>query len=418
MADTWNFVAVVFLLSVLNIVHTALIAKENFPVTIEVPTNIPCGTNGTPCRAEAKREIVDPCDPPQFCNDGAVMADPDHCTRFFYCDKGRWANYLCLDSKDKYDYKKGYCWDEADCYNETCSTATPGTTPEPKLPAPCWTDVNSTCNRLDRRADQSSCYHYYDCDGDKWERKSCTDLKVYDINDIKCIQPWGGFDCDTRCLAIEEEEEDGSLSAKTVAAIVGGIAGGIVLIIIAAILISYCCRNEPDEANSDYASLNASSEGSKEPNDLYVIDDAKLNGSAQEPNQKKSAVQFHLELEVAELSEPLAPNNIFYAKQPDTPFKDYSLSSRGQLPASAATALAASANPAASPVNPPESPVTLAERQEDEEVAQQIEELKKNVVSFVSMKRDNTIRMTSNELSMWDPVLLDKGSNLYDDQEV
>ncbi|ELT89983.1 hypothetical protein CAPTEDRAFT_200416, partial [Capitella teleta] len=130
------------------------------------------------------------------------MANPDDCEKYSVCVSGNWLELEC-GQNETFDSTLGYCWWLTKCNNEGCPTEPPGVTPKPKPEtAPCWTDVNSTCNRLDRRADQSSCYHYYDCNGDKWERKSCTNLKVYDINDNKCIQPWGGFDCDTRCLAI------------------------------------------------------------------------------------------------------------------------------------------------------------------------------------------------------------------------
>lgn len=75
--------------------------------------------------------MIDPCDPPEFCDDGTSMADPDDCSFYFWCVKGSWLHFQCSEDGDNFDYELNYCTVNGTCYDEPCLPVTEGPPAEP-----------------------------------------------------------------------------------------------------------------------------------------------------------------------------------------------------------------------------------------------------------------------------------------------
>ena len=76
----------------------------------------------------------DPCNKPDFCNSGDVVADPDNCERFYDCPSGHWRLTSCEFPDQEFDNGLLQCVDPpADCAEcpEYTGPPTPSTTPIP-----------------------------------------------------------------------------------------------------------------------------------------------------------------------------------------------------------------------------------------------------------------------------------------------
>ncbi|ELU04444.1 hypothetical protein CAPTEDRAFT_202404, partial [Capitella teleta] len=130
--------------------------KTEGPST-EQPTTEPETSSGKTSQATTTpSSSLDPCNRDEFCDEEAILPDPESCLHYYYCADG-----LC--------------------------------------------EMVTSCVVGERFADRASCIHFWECIESEGilERKMCgaqLPTYVFDIDQRECVQPDVSFDCEVRCL--------------------------------------------------------------------------------------------------------------------------------------------------------------------------------------------------------------------------
>jgi hypothetical protein len=154
-------------------------------------------------RSDVGSNYVDPCDKPQFCENGLRIPYPGDCHFYNWCANGLWIKASCSNGT-LFDNATLQCTlpDLANCQPEcfddglssTVSSVTSG------VGGACG-EVTSCVDNY-RYPDSLSCYHYWVCSSDRLLPQTCAPGTVFDIYELACIFPYENFDCAYRCMTL------------------------------------------------------------------------------------------------------------------------------------------------------------------------------------------------------------------------
>ncbi|ELT97055.1 hypothetical protein CAPTEDRAFT_205713 [Capitella teleta] len=146
---------------------------------------------------------IDPCDLPEYCDEGTTVANPNDCKTYLFCHYGTtWIERscpvtLCYDvTANACTYEPCQCAAECPLNTGPSTEAASGTAP---IPGTCH-DIEE-CEFGEKFADESDCEFYFEClFNNQIRRRQCGGTMVFDIHTLQCIIPSSDFNCEYRCL--------------------------------------------------------------------------------------------------------------------------------------------------------------------------------------------------------------------------
>ncbi|ELT94260.1 hypothetical protein CAPTEDRAFT_206861 [Capitella teleta] len=164
----------------------------------EQPTTKPETSSGKTSQATTTpSSSLDPCTRDEFCDEEAILPDPESCLHYYYCADGQWGRIKCPRGY-LFDWSSAYCRDEEVICHPECP-------PKPTPVEPGLCEMVTSCVVGEKFADRASCIHFWECIESEGilERKMCgaqLPTYVFDIDQRECVQPDVSFDCEVRCL--------------------------------------------------------------------------------------------------------------------------------------------------------------------------------------------------------------------------